>query len=157
MKSFPNFKGAAVEVWKCISNFIAYFTGHVITYLMLSLVSLNNHYVTRENHNFHNHCNFSNCHSILYVFSMSVDDTKEGSNSTVTRQIFQYVGSCSFWFRYKKTIGLQPTLDMLLFVTRFAASDGGKRTPLQETFLFWMFLKQPVGHNYCKEWLGSTV
>ena len=30
--AFPNFNGATVEVWECISNFIPHFTGHVITY-----------------------------------------------------------------------------------------------------------------------------
>ena len=30
--SFPNFKGAAVEVWEWISNIIPHFTGHVITF-----------------------------------------------------------------------------------------------------------------------------
>ena len=29
---FPNFNGTTVEVWEWISNFIAHFTGHVITY-----------------------------------------------------------------------------------------------------------------------------
>ena len=29
---FPNFNGATVEVWELIRNFIAYFTGHVLTY-----------------------------------------------------------------------------------------------------------------------------
>ena len=29
---FPNFSGAAVEVWEWISNFISYFTGHVINF-----------------------------------------------------------------------------------------------------------------------------
>ena len=29
---FPNLSGAAAEVWEWISNFIAHFTGHVITY-----------------------------------------------------------------------------------------------------------------------------
>ena len=27
---FPNFHGTATEVWKWVSNFIPYFTGHVI-------------------------------------------------------------------------------------------------------------------------------
>ena len=30
--SIPNFNGCTVEVWEWISNFIAYFTVHVITY-----------------------------------------------------------------------------------------------------------------------------
>ena len=29
--SFPNFNGAAVEVWEWMSNFILHFIGHVIT------------------------------------------------------------------------------------------------------------------------------
>ena len=29
---FPNFNGCTVEVWEWISNFISYFTGHVIIY-----------------------------------------------------------------------------------------------------------------------------
>ena len=29
---FSNFNGIAVEFWEWISNFIPYFTGHVITY-----------------------------------------------------------------------------------------------------------------------------
>ena len=29
---FPNFNGVTVEVWEWISNFMPYFTGHVITY-----------------------------------------------------------------------------------------------------------------------------
>ena len=29
---FPNFNGAAVEVWEWINNFISHLTGHVITY-----------------------------------------------------------------------------------------------------------------------------
>ena len=29
---FPNFSGAAVEVWEWKSNFILHFTGHVVTY-----------------------------------------------------------------------------------------------------------------------------
>ena len=30
---FPDFNGAAIEVWERIGNFIPYFTGHVFTYL----------------------------------------------------------------------------------------------------------------------------
>ena len=30
--AFPNFKGAAVEVWEWISDFTTHFTSHVITY-----------------------------------------------------------------------------------------------------------------------------
>ena len=29
---FPNFSGAAIEVWEWISNLILHFTGHIITY-----------------------------------------------------------------------------------------------------------------------------
>ena len=29
---FPNFRGAAIEVWEWISNFVSCFTGHMITY-----------------------------------------------------------------------------------------------------------------------------
>ena len=30
---FPNFHGKTVEVWEWISNFIPYYTGHVIAYI----------------------------------------------------------------------------------------------------------------------------
>ena len=30
---FPNFNGATIEIWEWLSNFIPYFTVHMITYL----------------------------------------------------------------------------------------------------------------------------
>ena len=38
---FPNFNGAAVEVWECISNFIPYFTRHACDYLSMLGLKLN--------------------------------------------------------------------------------------------------------------------
>ena len=38
---FPNFNGAAIEVWKWISNFIPQFTGHAIDYLSMLRLKLN--------------------------------------------------------------------------------------------------------------------
>ena len=35
---FPNFNDVAVEAWDCVSNFIAQFTGHVITYVWSKLI-----------------------------------------------------------------------------------------------------------------------
>ena len=32
MYAFPNIKGATIEVWEWINNFILHFTGHLITY-----------------------------------------------------------------------------------------------------------------------------
>ena len=36
---FPNFNGAAIEVWEWISNFIQHITGHVITYPYIHFIS----------------------------------------------------------------------------------------------------------------------
>ena len=56
---FPNFNGAAIEIWEWINNFILHFTGHVITNLCwhLSLsVQVKGTAGDCNNHNIHSNC-----------------------------------------------------------------------------------------------------
>ena len=48
---FSNFNGATVEVWEWRSNFIPYFTGHVITYPMRKIMAMDaqgNNYISNS-------------------------------------------------------------------------------------------------------------
>ena len=56
---FPNFNGAAVEVWERINNFIPHFTGHICDYL--SVLGLKLNHVIKGSHDDKYQCTSNSC------------------------------------------------------------------------------------------------